>query len=169
MSDQDIDPDAWLDAERDAQHEDALREAHEREVRMRHIGREVLDEAQRSIAKHGAQDHVVVGTGSHTMPLARIDASAGTSVARRLAERAKRATDAAAERGDVTWVAILLEEVFEAIAEDDPFAVRAELVQVAAVAVKMIDRIDVERERLARLDPQSSRTLGSSETEGSDR
>jgi hypothetical protein len=146
MIDQDIDPDAWLDAERDAQHEDALREAHKREVRMRHIGREVLDEVERSIAKHGVQDHVGMGTGSHRIPLVVIDPGAGTAIAARLAQRAKAATDKASESGKVTWRHILLKEVFEAIASDDPFELRAELVQIAAVAVKMVDRVDEARE-----------------------
>jgi hypothetical protein len=38
--------------------------------------------------------------------------------------------------------AVLLEEVFESLAETDPAKMRAELVQVAAVAVKMIELID---------------------------
>jgi len=38
--------------------------------------------------------------------------------------------------------AVLLEEVFEALAETDPAKMRGELVQVAAVAVKMIELID---------------------------
>jgi hypothetical protein len=37
---------------------------------------------------------------------------------------------------------VLLEEVFEALAETDPVKIRAELVQVAAVAVKAIETLD---------------------------
>jgi hypothetical protein len=44
--------------------------------------------------------------------------------------------------GPVTWRHILLEEVFEALAEDDPAALRAELVQSAAVLVQWIEAID---------------------------
>lgn len=40
------------------------------------------------------------------------------------------------------WSSILLEEVFEAMAEHDPAALRAELLQVAAVAVAWIEAID---------------------------
>lgn len=40
------------------------------------------------------------------------------------------------------WDGVLLEEVFEALAESDPVARRAELVQVAAVAVAAIEHID---------------------------
>lgn len=41
-----------------------------------------------------------------------------------------------------TWAAILLEEVGEALQEDDPARLRAELVQVAAVAVAWVEAID---------------------------
>jgi len=44
--------------------------------------------------------------------------------------------------GRVTWRAILEEEVAEAYAETDPEKLRAELVQVAAVAVKWVEAID---------------------------
>jgi hypothetical protein len=40
------------------------------------------------------------------------------------------------------WVDILEEEVAEAAAESDPAKLRAELVQVAAVAVAWIEAID---------------------------
>ncbi len=46
------------------------------------------------------------------------------------------------EQTHLPWWLILREEVFEAAAEDDPAELRAELVQVAAVALKMIDALD---------------------------
>lgn len=54
----------------------------------------------------------------------------------------KAATDDAARVGDITWRHILLEEVFEALAEDDAAKLRAELVQVAAVAAQWVEAID---------------------------
>lgn len=42
----------------------------------------------------------------------------------------------------IGWDGILLEEALEALAESDPTKARAELVQVAAVAVAMIESID---------------------------
>ena len=106
---------------------------------------EVLAEAERSIAKHGDQRNIPMGTGPNVLPL-----DLGTPVYRqfsagRLADLATQATDSRSfSKGDgtVTWRDILTEEVFEAYAEDDPAALRAELIQVAAVAVKMIDAID---------------------------
>ncbi|MEU7890482.1 hypothetical protein AB0B54_33685 [Microbispora bryophytorum] len=58
------------------------------------------------------------------------------------ADLAKQAvTDAAAE-GRLTWRHILHEEVLEAFAEEDADRLRAELVQVAAVAVKWVQELD---------------------------
>lgn len=47
-----------------------------------------------------------------------------------------------AEGEPLTWLDILREEIGEAFAEDDPRALRAELVQVAAVAVQWVQAID---------------------------
>lgn len=44
------------------------------------------------------------------------------------------------------WTGIFLEEVYEALAESDPAKIRAELIQVAAVAAAWIECID-RRER----------------------
>ena len=44
--------------------------------------------------------------------------------------------------GSLAWDGILLEEVYEGLAEIDPLLRRAELVQVAAVAVGEIEAID---------------------------
>lgn len=43
---------------------------------------------------------------------------------------------------NAAWDGILLEEVYEALAEDDPRALRTELIQVAAVATAWIEAID---------------------------
>jgi hypothetical protein len=59
-----------------------------------------------------------------------------------LAYVARLACQAAHRKGDDAWDLVLLEEVFEAMAEDDPVTLRAELIQVAAVAVNWIECID---------------------------
>lgn len=46
------------------------------------------------------------------------------------------------DRGEPSWESVLLEEVVEAIAERNPRALRAELVQVAAVACQWVEAID---------------------------
>lgn len=58
------------------------------------------------------------------------------------AEMAKRDCDEAAAQGKCAWSDILLEETMEAMAETDTARLRAELIQVAAVAVRWINSID---------------------------
>ncbi len=60
----------------------------------------------------------------------------------RMAQVAKARTDERAADGTVEWLDILMEEVCEAAAEDDHVTLRAELVQVAAVALSWVEDID---------------------------
>jgi hypothetical protein len=57
-------------------------------------------------------------------------------------DRARLETETASRAGTLTWRHVLAEEVLEAFAESDPKRLRAELVQVAAVAVKWIQALD---------------------------
>lgn len=57
-------------------------------------------------------------------------------------ETAKAVCEVRAERGTITWKDILYEEVAEAFAEGDEARLRAELVQVAAVAAAWAEDID---------------------------
>ncbi|MCA2226485.1 NUDIX hydrolase [Nonomuraea aurantiaca] len=66
------------------------------------------------------------------------------------ADRARQETEEAARRGELTWRHILREEVLEAFAESDPEALRAELIQVAAVAVKWAQALDRRPEDTAK-------------------
>jgi hypothetical protein len=66
----------------------------------------------------------------------------GMPVYRYAANRYRAATNRAAAAGDVSWRDILLEELFEALAESDPAKLRAELLQIAAVAAAWIEAID---------------------------
>lgn len=50
--------------------------------------------------------------------------------------------DRHSETHEATWESVLAEEVFEALVEEDPTKLRAELVQVAAVAIRWIENID---------------------------
>lgn len=106
---------------------------------------DVLAERARQDAKWGEQNHRD-GTGPRRTPLDRIgaqlDGPLEYETAQHLANAAKEATDVHAKRGTVTWTDILLEEVFEALAEGDSTRLRAELIQVAAVAVQWAEAID---------------------------
>jgi len=66
----------------------------------------------------------------------------GAEDLRRDADLMRRRCQAAEEAGGASWRDVLLEEVFEALAEDDPAALRKELVQVAAVCAAWIEDID---------------------------
>lgn len=81
-------------------------------------------ERQRQDQKFGEQNHPD-GTGHFA------DQLSATSM--------RNACDAAFKAGKGTWADILLEEVYEALAESDPSKLRAELIQVAAVCVNWLE------------------------------
>lgn len=57
------------------------------------------------------------------------------------ADAEKASNDLRAEHGDLDWRGILLEEVYEALAEDDADKACVELIQVAAVCISTIKSI----------------------------
>lgn len=102
----------------------------------------IVSERRRQYELHGDQSGLPDGTGPARTP--RVHLCCGG------AEAARKATvvcDRAAQDGTVSWADILLEEVYEALAENDPVKLRTELVQVAAVAVQWIQAIDVRGKR----------------------
>lgn len=88
---------------------------------------DVIHERQRQHARYGWQSHP--------------DGTGGELALRQRAE-AQRECDARTVAGQLTWRAILAEEVAEAFAEVDHDRLREELVQVAAVAVQWIEALD---------------------------
>lgn len=102
---------------------------------------DVAAERARQDARWGEQNHLD-GTGPGTRPLRAVVDADVQPTARWLAARSTSLTDTRFRAGDGTWRDILLEEVFEAFAEDDPESLRAELVQVAAVAQAWAEAID---------------------------
>ena len=91
---------------------------------------EVAVEMRRADEKHGAQLDVrsLGPLGHYCLPPG---------------EAAKALTDDRFAAGEGTWGDILVEEVCEALDEvDDVAALRSELIQVAAVALRWIRRID---------------------------
>jgi hypothetical protein len=91
---------------------------------------EIADERVRQVERWGQQDHP--SFLNHPSPREY----------GKHADRWKAINDARVEKGTLSWDGILLEEVYEALAEEDPIARRAELVQVAAVAAAEIEAID---------------------------
>lgn len=115
---------------------------------------EVAAERERQHLKFGQQDHPD-GTGCYAVAEGgdiRHDRSLG-AVRRDRAEEAKRACDAAAQEDRLTYRHILEEEWHEARAEDDRGRLRAELVQVAAVAVAWIEKLDREAKPFGMVQP----------------
>lgn len=89
---------------------------------------EAIDaERQRQLAKFGDQHHPD-GTGG--------------SGAQYVADRYRSIVDHALQADGPTWRDVLLEEVFEALAEKDPARLSVELVEVAAVCAAWIADID---------------------------
>lgn len=91
---------------------------------------EVAVERAKQDEKWGEQNHPMV-----CAPGDRTQFAAG-------AWQWQRENAARAGEGRLSWDGVLLEEVYEAMAEEDPARQREELVQVAAVAVAMIECLD---------------------------
>ena len=91
------------------------------------VAREVVDERSAQDARWGEQNHPD-GTSAIGWDWQ--------------AENAKFSCEEVRAAGRMTWRHILLEEVFEAFAEEHPDRLRAELLQVAAVAQAWIEAID---------------------------
>ena len=113
------------------------------------IAQEVLAERDRQDTKWGEQNHPD-GTGPRVHSLSRLrhpgaEPHLDVTLASDLAQAAKVATDTAADEGVLSWSDILLEEVFEALAEDDLDKLRNELIQTAAVAQQWVQAIDRRR------------------------
>lgn len=100
------------------------------------VAEQVLDERRRQDEKWGEQNHPSFPPFS-TWPF-RFN---------RLALQLKEANDRFDKEGKLTWQDILLEEVYEALAETDPDYREAELIQVAAVAMAEVECIRRERIR----------------------
>jgi hypothetical protein len=94
------------------------------------ITEEIHQERLSQIARWGQQDHP----------------SSASELDRKRAEKNadhwKQRNDARAEAGILSWDGILLEEVWEALAEEDETRRREELIQVAAVAAAEVEAID---------------------------
>lgn len=105
---------------------------------------EVHDERRRQEAKWGQQDHPN-GTGPYM--LGELVADGQHTYAVGIERWARQRCDKRHRAGMGTYEQILTEEWAEAVAQSDPAKLRAELIQVAAVAVAWVESID-RQERL---------------------
>lgn len=108
----------------------SVQEIYEASKAERRVSFDVEAEMRAQVGKWGYQSHPD-GTGPHVFPVA----SRGTYTAAEAAILATSDTDKAAEEGTLEWRLILLEEVFEALAEDDLDKLYTELKQTAAVCM----------------------------------
>lgn len=107
-----------------------IAEQHQSE-RITDILEDIYVERMRQLKKWGVQSHK---DGTHkTWEI--------------MAESFKLSNDVDEAHHRVTWTGILLEEVYEAVSELHDEALRAELVQVAAVAAAWIEDIDTRHSR----------------------
>lgn len=95
---------------------------------------EIAEERARQNELWGEQNHPVLSSSPNVYVVRRSHSAR--------AEVFKRRNDLSAKQGTLAWDGILLEEVYEALAEEDPDRIRAELVHAAAVVVNMIQRLD---------------------------
>lgn len=123
------------------------------------VMREILAERERQDAKWGEQNHLD-GTGPNSQPLRGIsdlyvvaakEQFTGEEYADELSVVARQECKSRGKLPTLpdTWTAILLEEVFEALAESELDALRTELIQVAAVALQWVEAIDRRVEAVA--------------------
>lgn len=100
------------------------------QMRNAHACTLVQQERERQLVKWGDQSHPMGGSAAEYALMATAY---------------RTLCDDAAEHGEETWVHILLEEVYEAAAEDDLDAFEGEIVQVAAVCLSILE--DIKRKR----------------------
>lgn len=108
--------------------------------RVLSIAAEIVGERARQDEKWGAPHDVPNGTGpTVTFP--------GGDTFLELRNEIQAIVDGASRVGGSRMSWVLLEEVFEALAEDDDDKLREELIQVAAVAAKWVQIIDAREAR----------------------
>lgn len=102
---------------------------------------EIAAERAAQDARWGEQNHPD-GTGTNWVDQIKPAYGWSGPEAEHAAKLARFDCQRAARRGEETWLRILREEVAEAFAETDPAKLRAELIQVAAVACAWVEAID---------------------------
>lgn len=98
---------------------------------------EVQEERARQNIKWGVQNHPD-GTGPSEIVIPVNSPSIGSE----FADHAKKLCNEAAAEKKITWRHIFMEETAEALAESDPKALRAELIQTIAVGTQWVEAID---------------------------
>ena len=98
---------------------------------------QVWEERERQDQKWGEQNHPD-GTRDDRRLLGDVSLPTWGTIC----YRARNMTDQLNKEGRATYLEIMLEEVAEAFSESNPVSLRAELIQIAAVAVQWVEAID---------------------------
>lgn len=100
---------------------------------------DVAAEREHQYATYGTNEDTKDGTGDRVPWLLPFDQREALVI-----QQAFRADYEQVEivEGEVTWMHLVREEIAEAFQESDPERLRAELVQVAALAVSWIEKLD---------------------------
>lgn len=118
----------WIPGMHPVYGEQHLAEAEASRTPTRKVLREVGKERRRQDERWGEQNHP--------------DGTGRSPFVADFRDRLRKACDAAAARGEVTWGDVAAEEFLEALSESDPRLLRAELLQLGAVCVAWIEAID---------------------------
>ena len=104
---------------------------------------DVADERSRQFARYGTNEDLEHGTGTPWLfPVSQLPASAVEASFRAEYE------DVETTVGRPNWMRLVREEVAEAFAETDPARLREELIQVAALCVSWVEKIDQQEGRM---------------------
>jgi cobalamin-dependent methionine synthase I len=101
--------------------------------------RDVSMERAQQFQRYGTNDDLPDGSGPEARWLLPYTGQSATEIERELRDDYEDHED---DTGTVTWVHLLREELAEAFAESDPIRLRAELIQVAALAVSWVEKLD---------------------------
>lgn len=101
---------------------------------------DVRAERARQFAQYGTNEDLVDGVGPTARWLQPYSADIASVVERRFRDDYEQTE---ADHGAPTWARLLREEMAEALAEGDPAKLRAELLQVAALAVSWVEKLDL--------------------------
>lgn len=108
---------------------------------------DVRAERTRQFATYGTNADLEDGTGPYERWLEGVGMNVFPATAVKMEAGLRKAYEAyEKEHGAPTWRHLVLEEVAEVFAENDATELRKELVQVAALAVSWIEKIDAREE-----------------------
>lgn len=108
---------------------------------------DVRAERARQFAQYGTNEDLELGMGPTVRWLAPYTPHDALHVERTLRQDYE---DKERFHGKPTWMSLIREEVAEAFSEGDPAKLRAELLQVAALAVSAVEKMDARAAEAAR-------------------